>query len=266
MTNADAMKFGLFTSKEIFEGRWWSLITSAFVHVELTHLFFNMYWLYFLGPVIEKEFGALSFIAFIVGTAFVSSGWQLATGGSGIGFSGVGYAMIGFGWIARVKYPRLAPYFNDRNAQVFAGWALLCVILTYFKVMHVGNAAHVMGAVVGVLAGLMLVKKPWLPMIGIVALAVCAIVPVYYNPLSPDWNFYQGIRAHDRKDLGAALRFYHRSIERGFDDPAAWHNIALIEAYQKHRPEFVHALQELGKIDAKDAADLAKEFTIPDKP
>ena len=98
MTDAQAMKFGLFSAHEIFQGRWIALITSAFVHLEIMHIFFNMYWLYFLGPVVEKEFGSVNFLAFIIGTAFVSSGWQMMGGTTGIGFSGVGYAMIGFGW------------------------------------------------------------------------------------------------------------------------------------------------------------------------
>ena len=83
MTNVEGMKFGFFTLTEIYEGRWWALITSAFCHVEITHIFFNMYWLWILGPVIERQFGAVNFLAFVIGTAFISSGWQLATSHTG---------------------------------------------------------------------------------------------------------------------------------------------------------------------------------------
>ena len=263
MTNAEAMKFGFFSPSEIYDGRWWSLITSAFCHVEITHIFFNMYWLWILGPVIERQFGAINFLAFMIGTAFISSGWQLATGHSGIGFSGVGYAIIGFGWIVREKYPNLKPYFSDRTLRIFAGWAVLCVVLTFAKVWNIGNVAHIMGAVAGAIAGLMFVKKPWLPAIGLLVLSVCAIIPVYWSPQSADWNFEKGYKTNDRKDPDTAIRFYRRSIELELDDSAPYRNIALIEAQQGRVKEFKQALEALRKVSPKQADELAKDFAEP---
>jgi len=36
---------GAANMSDLADGRWWGLITAAFVHVDLWHVFFNMYWL-----------------------------------------------------------------------------------------------------------------------------------------------------------------------------------------------------------------------------
>ena len=264
MSDAQTMKFGVFSMREIYEGRWWALITSPFVHIQPMHIFFNMYWVWGLGPALERKFGSIPSAIFVIVTAYISSGWDIATGVPGIGFSGVVYEIVGFGWIARDKYPDLRPYFNDRLLQICAVWGVACIFLTYFHIQNVANVAHIMGLASGLLIAWTFIKKKVLAGVGLAFVAGAAIVPVYYSPFSADWNFFQGVKAHDRKDLTSALRYYHRSVDLGFDDPAAWHNIVLIEASRQHRSEFEHAMQELKKIDPKDADELMKSFTSPE--
>ncbi len=260
MPMSEAMKFGFFSESEIFSGRWYSLITSAFVHVEIMHVFFNMYWLFFLGPVLEKLLGSGRFLAFILVTAFISSGWQLATGHGGIGFSGVGYAIIGFGWLARDKYPEIRPYFNDRTLQIMAGWAVLCVFLTYFNVQNVANVAHIMGAAAGALIALSFIRKMWIAQIGLVLVAIAAIVPVYWNPRSPDWNFAKGSEALQKKDYKAALLKYRRSAELEPNIWETWYNIALIDVTLGNDKSLVDDLAMLRKLNPKEAENFMKNL------
>lgn len=263
MSDATAMKLGYFTMPDIYQGRWWALITTAFVHIEPMHIFFNMYWLYQLGPVIERQFGALNFLAFILGTAFISSGWQIATSHGGIGFSGVGYAIIGFGWLAREKYPNLRPYFNDRTLQIFAGWGVLCIFLDYFKIQAIGNVAHIMGAVAGALVALAFIRKLWMAQVGLVLVTAAAIVPVYYSPLSPGWNFQKGYAASQKGDLGSAVQYYHQSIERGYVGFEPWYNIALSEGKRDNASGYKEAIIQLRKIKPAMAEELVQEFGEP---
>lgn len=44
------------------EGRWWTILTSSFMHGSLIHLFVNMYALNSAGPVILQIFGLSGFI------------------------------------------------------------------------------------------------------------------------------------------------------------------------------------------------------------
>ena len=123
--------------------------------------------------------------------------------------------------------------------------------------MHVGNIAHLSGAAVGALVGLMLVRKPWLPMAGVIFMAAVAIVPVYWNPLSPVWNFDQGYKSSDPTK---AIQFYRRSMDRGFEGPEAWHNIAINEARLGHAKEYKDALDHLKKINPKDASEFPDDI------
>ena len=255
-----AMKFGYFSESEIFSGRWYSLITSAFVHIEIMHVFFNMYWLFFLGPVLEKLMGSGKFLAFILVTAFISSGWQLATGHGGIGFSGVGYTIIGFGWLARDKFPEIRPYFNDRTLQIMAGWAVLCVFLTYFNIQNVANVAHIMGAAAGALIVLSFIRKMWIAQIGLVLIAIAAIVPVYWNPRSPDWNFAKGTAAFVKRDYVNASKSYRRSVELEPEMWEAWYNICLIDATLGNDVKLVEDLANLRKQNSVEAEKFVKEL------
>lgn len=45
--------------KVIKRGQWYRLLTSGFIHADMSHLLFNMFTLYFFGTLIERVFGVL---------------------------------------------------------------------------------------------------------------------------------------------------------------------------------------------------------------
>ena len=47
----------------VADGEWYRLLTSAFLHYGLTHILFNMWVLYVVGPPLEAALGRLRFIA-----------------------------------------------------------------------------------------------------------------------------------------------------------------------------------------------------------
>lgn len=260
MSDANAMRLGIYSLDQIYDGRWWALITSAFVHVQILHIYFNMYWLWKLGPILEREMGVLGFLGFILLTAFVSSGWDMVTGTSGIGFSGVGFAMVGFGWLAREKLPELKPYFTDDTVKWFAGWGVICIFLSYFKILNVGNMAHAMGAVAGGLIALAFVQKKWIARVCLVAVTALAIVPVYWTPWGSQWNFHRGIMAHKQKNYDGAIRYYRRSAELNPGELGAWINIAMIEGYRGHTAEYKDALDHVKMISPEEAKSLISDY------
>ena len=110
-----------FNFQHIGKGQFWRLITPAFVHGASTnepggllmagiHIFFNMYWLYWLGTLIEVRFGLKTYLTLFFVSAIASVliplvvpraglfGIQGLNGGAVVGMSGVVYAVIGFGW------------------------------------------------------------------------------------------------------------------------------------------------------------------------
>ncbi len=48
----------------LFQGRVWQPLTYMFIHANLMHLFFNMLWLYFFGPDVERVLGTRQFVLF----------------------------------------------------------------------------------------------------------------------------------------------------------------------------------------------------------
>lgn len=151
------------------------LLTSGFLHVNTTHLLFNMLTLYFFAPVVIDFFGdifkskANGDIAFVIVYLLSVIGGNLlalyfqkdnprysAVGASG-GVSGILFATI-------VVYPSLTLYLFF--ALPMPGWFFAIAYLGYSvygmqkSLGNIGHEAHLGGAVTGLIAPL--VVAPYL--------------------------------------------------------------------------------------------------------
>ena len=119
-------KFGYLPADSIWDGGYWALVTSAFVHFALWHVAFNVYWLWVLGSRLERAIGSLPYLGFFVVSAFVSSAFELAVSDdTGIGASGAVYAIFGFMWATRHRYSQFKEVLNARTIQIFVAWVLV---------------------------------------------------------------------------------------------------------------------------------------------
>lgn len=57
----------------------WQLVTYAFLHGSLAHIFFNMFALYMFGSELERYWGAPRFLAYYFASVLAAGGVQLAT-------------------------------------------------------------------------------------------------------------------------------------------------------------------------------------------
>ena len=71
-------------------GEYWRLWTVTLVHADPLHLFFNMYALYLVGPIVERWYGSIRFLVFYLACAaagsvasFVFGSAPFAVGASG---------------------------------------------------------------------------------------------------------------------------------------------------------------------------------------
>jgi rhomboid protease GluP len=85
------------------EGHWWSLLTAAFLHGDVLHIFFNMLWLRDLGPQVEREYGPSRFLVIYTIAGLVGSGLSTLAGTSYfVGASGAIFGLFGaliyYGW------------------------------------------------------------------------------------------------------------------------------------------------------------------------
>ena len=181
---------------QIWRGAAWGLATSAFVHLAVWHIGFNMWWARDFGRLMEPAMGAARYLGFVLAAAVVSSAWQLLVSGeTGIGFSGVVYAM--FGWVvARRRSSRAYAAFANRATVLWMlGWLVLCIVLTLAHVWAVGNGAHVAGLAFGWILGTAFERPKLRPILGVAGALLLAgvVLSVAYMPWSPAWQARHGL-------------------------------------------------------------------------
>ena len=250
-------KLGYLSPNDIWDGKYWGLITSVFVHTQLWHIAFNVYWLWILGGALERTIGHFYWLVFLIMAAVVSSGIQFGTSGvTGIGFSGVGYAMFGFMWVARNRYREFQQVVTKQTVILFLGWLIFCVIASLMHIMNVGNGAHIGGLLFGMgVASIFTLKyKTRLVSFGMGVLIVVALLPLFWCPWSAQWVGRQGYKAHVNHDYEKAIANYQRSMELGADPRWALSNIA--EAYgdlgnNKKQEETIEQLQKISAQETK---------------
>src|SRR5687767_8691989 len=156
--------------------QWWRFVTPIFVHVNLPHLFINMFSLWMVGPYVEKLYGSAKFVAFWVfsGILSVVASYMavrpdLATGSFGrflfkdmdhpsVGASGALFGLVGVLFVFGIKFRRELP---EGFKRAF-GVGMLPIIFINLVIGYLGrgfidNAAHLGGLVTG--AGLALAAE-----------------------------------------------------------------------------------------------------------
>jgi membrane associated rhomboid family serine protease len=92
---------GFLFGPAVADGEWWRIASSGFLHAGLLHLAFNMYFLYFLGTLMEPEigklrFGAIYLVSLLGGSfgALLVSPDAVTVGASGAVFGLMGAAIL----------------------------------------------------------------------------------------------------------------------------------------------------------------------------
>ena len=145
----------------------WRLITYQFLHGGFGHIFFNMMWLLFFGPQLERQWGSRKFLVFYLfcGAAgglfyiiLVYAGFL--TAGSLIGASG---AILGVLTACAILFPHnrviLFPLPFAMPIRVFAIVSIAITILNMFSGKNAGGeACHLAGVAAG---GLYVFTDSW---------------------------------------------------------------------------------------------------------
>lgn len=255
---------GYLPAPRIWEGAYWSLVSSAFVHIAAWHLLFNVYWLWTLGSVMERAVGPVKYLLFVLVAAAVTSAAQVGVSGtSGHGASGFLYAIFGFMWASRSAVPEFAAVVTEQTATLFWMWLVGCIVATWLDVVQIGNAAHVSGALLGAAAAQCFIVRTWrrgLAIAATLAIVVGSFASLFWSPWSAAWVAHEAYKAHVAGDYDAAIVSYRRSMRLGFDRDWALKN--LVYAYHsKHADkEFAATLEELRGHNPREAAALESEL------
>ncbi len=141
----------------VAQGEWWRIFTSAFFHLGLIHLAFNMYVLYLYGPIAERMYGPIEYAAIYllaaaggsVATILLDPA-QFAAGASGAIFGIVGLLFA----VSRRHHAMLGR--EARRMMGGLGSYLIFLLIFTFVVPNISWTGHVGGLLVGVLLGLLL--------------------------------------------------------------------------------------------------------------
>jgi GlpG protein len=229
-------KWGSPSVIDIFNGSYWGLITSNFLHIELWHIAFNLYWLWIFGKKIEFESNKTFYGVLILSSALVSSLSELSfTDTTGIGISGIGYSLFGYIFLKSKTAEVYKNYLDKRTIRLVIFWLLLCIVLTQTKALNVGNAAHIGGLLWGIILAYISKfdnYKQWA--FGLVLFSILAS-SIFWNPFSTSWLSYQAFELHKNQKADEAIIVYKKILSRDPDNEFAKLNLKQLE---------VHNLQE----------------------
>lgn len=243
--------WGSYTAESLWAGAYWGYVTSAFIHFDVIHLAFNLYWLFILGEVLEKEFGPLKLAGLILLAAVVTSGFQfLISEDTGHGFSGVLYFFFGFMWQARRRFASFQQVITKQVIKVFLIWLVVCIVMTQIEVWSIANAAHFSGLALGAILGRTVVSKEYVFWLhgASAAMLLVSLVPLFWMPYSLAWISYKADAAYDQDNPREAIGWLTKAIE--MDDTYAW-------AYYNR----ACAYEEIGKAEKADL-DFAKALEL----
>ena len=141
----------------VAQGEWWRIFTSAFFHLGLIHIGFNMYVLYLYGSIVEHMYGPIEYAAIYVLCAAGGSVLtmlvdpvQFAAGASGAIFGLIGLLFV----VSRRHHAVLGR--EARSLIGGIGSYLVFLLIFTFVVPGISWTGHLGGLAVGVILGFLL--------------------------------------------------------------------------------------------------------------
>ncbi|KAA1243969.1 rhomboid family intramembrane serine protease [Aquimarina sp. RZ0] len=161
------------------------MLASGFLHVDMMHLFFNMFTLYFFAPVVLSFIGDVKFLGVYFGSLLVGSLFSLFFHKNEYHYSAVGAsgAVSGIIFSAILFQPGMSLYLMlipiPIPAYIFGiGYLLYSIYGMKSRAGNIGHDAHFGGAVGGYI--MTLIIAPWLfkenlLMIGLLAVPILVL-------------------------------------------------------------------------------------------
>ena len=157
-TNMETLvKYGaLFPPFVLGYGQYYRLVTSIFIHIGLSHIFFNGYALYVFGPQIERLMGSKKFLAFFLLTGI---GGNLATfffnfASISAGASGSLFGLFGAFFYLIRRHRNMVTDEGRKHILSLLGINLLIT----FLVPGISVTAHLGGFIMGYLLSYVFIK------------------------------------------------------------------------------------------------------------
>jgi membrane associated rhomboid family serine protease len=135
------------------QGDWWRLFTPVLLHASLTHILFNMWALWVLGPQIERGVGTWPFVGAYLASAAVGGAFAYFMGSPAdvaVGASGAIFGLFGI-WLNWAVRRRNTAYGRALLRQI--GFLLLLNAALPLLIPNIAWEAHLGGLIGGFVIG-----------------------------------------------------------------------------------------------------------------
>jgi membrane associated rhomboid family serine protease len=147
----------------VAQGEYWRLFTALFLHGGFTHLLFNIFALYILGPPLERSIGTTRFAVCYLISGLVSSAGVVGLAvigfvqvGQLVGASGCIMGIVG-AWAGFLVRHRHVPQARQRLGNI--GLIVVIQIVFDLSTPQISMAAHLCGLIAGFFLGLILAPR-----------------------------------------------------------------------------------------------------------
>lgn len=139
----------------VADGEWWRIFSPVLLHAQgFTHILFNMWALWVLGPQIEKGVGSWPFVGAYLASAAMGGAFMFVMGGLGappaVGASGAIFGLFGI-WANWAVRRRNTVYGRALLRQI--GFLLLLNAALPFIIRNIAWEAHLGGLIAGFVIG-----------------------------------------------------------------------------------------------------------------
>jgi membrane associated rhomboid family serine protease len=138
-------------------GEWWRILTSAFFHLNLIHLGFNMYVLYLYGSLVERMYGPIEYVVIYLLCAAGGSVFTILVdpGQEAVGASGAIFGLVGMLFVVSRRHHAVL----GREARMMVagiGTYIVFLLIFTFVVPGISWTGHLGGLFVGAVLGVFL--------------------------------------------------------------------------------------------------------------
>lgn len=250
----------------------WRLVTTAFPHVNVLHLLFNLYWTWAFGSVVETEFGSIWTAALMLMLAAGSSASEYALAGSGIGLSGVVYGLFGFLWVLGRFRRSPSDVVDSHTAWTFLVWFFLCIAATLSNYVPMANVAHGAGCVLGAIVGFAIAAPGRSRILARIGLGIClgcigllGTVGRRYVNFTMDGGealAHMADVAFKTDDWGRAAKFLEQAVAYHRTNPREWFNLYVAYTRLGRHRDAIAALKHAPALDAASKELEGKDLSI----
>lgn len=148
----------LVLNKSALNGEYWRFITAMFAHGGISHIVYNMFALVIFGFILEKVIKSRNFLIVYFISGIIANIISVNFYDSSLGASGAIMGIIG---CLAVLRPKMGVFAFGIILPMFAAailWILGDVIGVFYPT-GTGNIAHLSGVAVGILAGVLLLRR-----------------------------------------------------------------------------------------------------------